>query len=131
MSSQPNKQVVENFVAEFNQMCRANGRDYLLRETGATGESGAVAKRYKVEYKLKTTSYGWEIYGESRRFFFFTKEFPLLTIMTRGDNKLGFQGLFTENMPRIDPNNPSELRQVLQTYLEKCRNMPETSFVNV
>lgn len=126
-----NQQIVENFVAEFNQMCRANGRDYLLRETGATGESGAVIKRYNVEYKLKTTSYGWEIYGESRRFFFFTKEFPLLTIMTRGDNKLGFQGLFTENMPRIDPNNPAELQQVLQNYLKNCRNMSETAFVNV
>jgi hypothetical protein len=126
-----NQQVVENFVAEFNRMCRETGRDYLLREKGATGESGAVIKRYKVEYKLKTTSYGWEIFGESRRFFFFKNEFPLLTIMTRGDNKLGFLGLFTEKMPRIEPNNPAELHQILQNYLNNCRNMPETAFVNV
>ena len=121
--------VVQNFAANFNQMCRGSGRDYLIRSTSGEENKGKE-KTYTVEYKVEDLGYGWSIYAEWRKWYFFSKKFPFVNIEETGNNKLKLSGLFTENMPEIS-RSPAELQQLLQKYLEHCRNIPRDSFVRV
>lgn len=122
--------VVKNFVASFNQMCHATNRDYLIRSQGAKGETNKNPKTYVVEYKIRQTASGWEIYAEWRKWYFFHKEFPFVQIYRIANGSFRMSGLFTENVPVIRPN-PAELQQVLYNFLMHCRNLPGQSFVNV
>ncbi len=123
--------IVRNFVASFNQMCRAMNRDYLIRSQGTKGETNQKPKTYPVEYKMKHTSTGWEIYAEWRKWYFFHKEFPFVQIYHLSDKKAyKMTGLFTENVPVLSAN-PAEFQQVLHDFLIHCRNLPGQSFVNV
>jgi len=121
--------VVKNFVSNFNQMCRATGRDYLVRADNPKGEN-PKEKTYRVEYKYEKLGYGWSIYAESRRFFIFSVKFPFITIEETNRNRLKLSGLFTESMPAVN-RNPTELDWLLQKYLVYCRNIPVESFVRV
>lgn len=123
--------IVRNFVASFNQMCRATNRDYLIRSQGAKGETNNNPKTYIVEYKMRNTATGWEIYAEWRKWYFFSKEFPFVQIYLLSDNR-GYKmsGLFTEGVPVLSLN-PNEFQQVLNSFLIYCRNLPGQSFVNV
>lgn len=132
MNIDPNLDLmVKNFVANFNQMCRATSRDYLIRSQSSKGESGKNPKTYVVEYKMRNTSTGWEIYAEWRKLFFFRKEFPFVQIYQLSDNR-GYRitGLFTENMPILSLH-PAQFQQTLHNFLLHCRNLPGQSFVNV
>ena len=123
--------IVKNFVASFNQMCRGTNRDYLVRSQSSKGESGKNPKTYTVTYKMRYTSTGWEVYAEWRKWYFFRKEFPFITLYRLSDNR-GYRmtGLFTENVP-ILKLNPTDFQQSLQDFLLHCRNLPGQSFVNV
>lgn len=121
--------VVRNFVAGFNQMCRATGRDYLIRADNPKGESGKE-KTYQVEYKYEALGYGWSVYAEWRRFYIFSKKFPFVEIAETGRNQLRLSGMFTEKMPAVE-RNPAALQQLLQNYLVYCRSLPADSFVRV
>ncbi len=122
--------VVRNFTANFNQMCRGSGRDYLIRSASAKAESNSKTTTYTVEYKAENLGYGWNIYAEWRKWYIFSKKFPFIQIEEIGNNQIKLAGLFTENMPVIN-RNPAELRQLLQKYLEHCRSIPVQSFVSV
>lgn len=122
--------VVRNFTANFNQMCRGSGRDYLIRSPDAKAESKGKEKTYPVEYKMEDLGYGWSVYAEWRKWYIFSKKFPFMQIEETGSNQIKLAGLFTENMPMIN-RNPAELRQLLQKYLEHCRSLPVQSFVSV
>ncbi len=121
--------MVRNFAANFNQMCRGSGRDYLIRSTSSEEDKGKE-KTYTVEYKVEDLGYGWSVYAEWRKWYIFSKKFPFVNIEEIGNNKLKLTGLFTENMPEIN-RNPAELRALLQKYLEHCRSLPRDSFVSV
>ncbi len=121
--------VVRNFAANFNQMCRGSGRDYLIRGTSSEENKGKE-KTYTVEYKIEDLGHGWSVYAEWRKWYIFSKKFPFVNIEETGNNKLKLTGLFTENMPEIN-RNPAELRALLQKYLEHCRSLPRDSFVSV
>ena len=122
--------VVRNFTANFNQMCRGSGRNYLIRSASAKAESSGKEQTYMVEYKMEDMGYGWNIYAEWRKWYIFSKKFPFMQIEETGKNQLKLSGLFTENMPVIN-RNPVELQQLLQKYLEHCRSLPRESFVSV
>lgn len=123
--------IVQNFVASFNQMCHATNRDYLIRSQGSKGETNKNPKTYPVEYKVRYTSTGWEIYAEWSKWYIFSKEFPFVQIYRLSDNR-GYRmtGLFTENAPTLSPN-PAEFQQTLHNFLLHCRSLPGQSFVNV
>lgn len=132
MSIDPNLDlIVKNFVANFNQMCRAANRDFLIRAQASKGETNKNPKTYVVEYKMRHTSTGWEIYAEWRKWIFFSKEFPFVQIYRlSGDRGYRMTGLFTENVP-ILKLNPAQFQQTLHDFLIHCRNLPGQSFVNV
>ena len=132
MDTDPNLDlIVKNFVASFNQMCHATSRDYLIRSQGSKGETNNNPKTYPVEYKMRYTSTGWEIYAEWRKWYFFHKEFPFVQIYRLSDNR-GYRmiGLFTENVPILSLK-PAIFQQTLHDFLIHCRDLPGQSFVNV
>lgn len=132
MSIDPNLDlIVQNFVANFNQMCRATSRDYLVRSQGTTGETNNNPKTYVVEYKMRHTSTGWEIYAEWSKWYIFSKEFPFVQIYRLADgNGYGMSGLFTENVPTLS-SNTTKFAETLHNFLLHCRSLPGQSFVNV
>lgn len=123
--------IVRNFVANFNQMCHATNRDYLIRPQGTKGETNQKMKTYPVEYKMKNALTGWEIYAEWRKWFIFSKQFPFIVIYKLSDNS-GYKmtGLFAENVPILSLN-PNEFQKTLHDFLMHCRELPGQSFVNV
>lgn len=130
MSFDPNFDlVVRNFVANFNQMCRATNRDYLIRTDNPKAEK-PKEKTYMVEYKYETSGYGWSVYAEWRKWFIFSKKIPFMQIVETGGNQFRLTGMFTENMPVIN-RDPVQLQHLLQHYLVHCRNLPGASFVRV
>lgn len=121
--------VVRNFVANFNQMCRATNRDYLIRTDNPKAEK-PKEKTYMVEYKYENAGYGWSVYAEWRKWFIFSKKIPFMQIVETGKNQFRLTGMFTENMPVIN-RDPVQLQHLLQHYLVHCRNIPGASFVRV
>ena len=130
MSFDPNFDVVvKNFVANFNQMCRATNRDYLIRTDNPSAEK-PKEKTYPVEYKYENLGFGWNVYAEWRKWYFFTKKIPFMQIEETRKNQLKLTGMFTEKMPVIN-RDPVQLQHLLQHYLVHCRSLPAQSFVRV
>lgn len=123
-------ETVNFFVAQFNRMCAETYRNYLLRTKNTKNESSTNPERVKVVYKVRPTNHGWEIFAESRTFFFFTKEYPLLDIFLSDSGKITFSGLFITQTPVIK-QTPQDLHFALQNYLSYCRNSSQNAFVNV
>ncbi|CAN5811332.1 hypothetical protein BH20ACI4_BH20ACI4_26040 [soil metagenome] len=130
MSFDPNFDiVVRNFVANFNQMCRATNRDYLIRTDNPKAES-PKEKTYAVEYKFENLGFEYNVYAEWRKWYFFSKKIPFMQIGETRNNQIKLTGMFTENMPVIN-RDPVQLQHLLQHYLVHCRNIPGASFVRV
>lgn len=121
--------VVKNFVANFNQMCRATNRDYLIRTDNPNAEK-PKEKTYMVEYKYENLGYGFGVYAEWRKWFIFSKKIPFMQIEETGQKQIRLTGMFTEKMPVIN-RDPVQLQHLLQHYLVHCRNIPGASFVRV
>ena len=123
--------VVQNFVSDFNSMCRRTGRAYLLRPVASKkSEDSGKTTRYNVSYKMKTTEDGWEVYAEWRFLFIFSKQFPLLKIKKNGRYGITFEGLYVTASPNIE-QKAAALATALNNYLNYCANQPEDSFVRV
>ena len=130
MSFDPNfEMVVRNFVANFNQMCRATNRDYLIRTDNPKAEKPKETT-YMVEYKFEDLGFQYNVFAEWRKWYFFSKKIPFMQIEESGKNKIKLTGMFTENMPVIN-RDPVQLQHLLQHYLVHCRNLPAQSFVRV
>ncbi|WP_062057933.1 hypothetical protein [Aquimarina longa] len=126
MKNENINRIIETFLSDFNEMCKTNRKDFLLRERMVTYESGSFIKKYNVTYRLKQKNNSWLIEAVSSGFWIFKKRFLLLRI-TKTNNKINFSGLYTSSIPDFEE---SLIEEKLKKYIEICKSLPQNAFVN-
>ncbi|GAA3519291.1 hypothetical protein GCM10022393_36830 [Aquimarina addita] len=116
---------IHTFLEEFNEMCRTERRDFLIRERLVNYESGSSIKKYNVTYRVKRKQNTWTIEAVSNGFWIFRRKFLLLKI-TPKKNNLNFTGLYTTSIRDFEE---SLLSQKLKDYLNTCKKLPHNAFV--
>lgn len=116
---------VNAFLEEFNEMCRTERRDFLIRERLVNYESGSSIKRYNVTHRVRRKKNSWIIEAVSSGFWIFRRKFMLFRITVKKD-KLNFSGLYTSSILDFEE---SLLENKLKEYLTICKKMPHDVFV--
>lgn len=126
MDNEKFDQYINTFLDKFNEMCKSERRDFLIRERVVTYESGSRIRTYHVTHQLKRKNDNtWVIEGITKGWWIFKSKFLLLRV-TRKKNKVNLSGPYTS---KIKDFNSSELEVKLNEYLETCKKIPREAFV--
>ena len=115
---------VDQFIKDFNTMCKTTRKDLLVRERVVQYETGSGIRKYNITYKAKKGKNKIDIVGETAGFWIFKSKFPLFSIQ-QVQGKLKFSGLYTSKFTVMEE---SELKQNLQKFLEICEKLPKDAF---
>ncbi|MEM1136271.1 MAG: hypothetical protein AAGI07_10570, partial [Bacteroidota bacterium] len=85
---------IKTFLKDFNEMCRADRKDFLIREKLVTYEHSTRTQRYEVTYRVRSKSNIWFIEAVTDGFWIFKKRFPLIRI-TRNKDMVDITGVHT------------------------------------
>lgn len=124
MNSEKNNQIVNAFLKDFNEMCKTERKDFLIRERVVNYESGSRIKKYNVTYRVRNKKDKWIIEAVNG-FWIFKKKFLLLEITLRGE-KINFSGLYTHSIRDFEK---SLLEEKLKKYLSICKKTRHDAFV--
>ena len=125
MNNEKIDQTVNAFLKEFNEMCRTERKDFLIRERMVNYESGSSIRKYNVTHRVRRKKNIWIIEAVSSGFWIFRRKFLLLKI-TLKKNKLNFSGLYTYSILDFEE---SLLEDKLKEYLNTCKKTPHDVFV--
>jgi hypothetical protein len=125
MDTEKIDQTVNTFLEEFNEMCKTERRDFLIRERVVNYESGSSIKKYNVTHRVRIKKNVWIIEAVSSGFWVFKRKFLLLRITIKKD-KLNFAGLYTFSILDFEE---SLLEEKLKEYLNICKKTPHDAFV--
>lgn len=124
MNNENINQIINAFLKDFNEMCKTERRDFLIRERVVNYESGSYTKKYNVIYRVRRKKNSWIIEAVNG-FWFFKKKFLLLQITLKGE-KLNFSGLYTHSTRDFEK---SLLDDKLKKYLNTCKRIRHDAFV--
>jgi hypothetical protein len=125
MTDEAIDEAIDIFIVNFNEMCKEDRRDFLVREREVMYEATKSIKQYKVTYKAKKRRRHKEIYAQSG-FWIFKRKFPLFKI-TQKDKMIQFEGLYTDSFSSFPDN---KITENLQLFLETCKKLPKNAFIN-